>query len=365
MPDARYVPYDDSVEVRQPDEDQLVEKITASLGRISQRAFEKHRHAKRDAHAKSHGVLKGVLSVYDGLPEPLAQGLFAAPRTYPVVVRLSTAPGDIEDDAIPAPRGMAIKIFGVDGPKALPAHEHETTQDFLLVNLPTIPFGDVAAYWRTQQILERLADQPDFLKRITAELAGNLGRVLRFVGMPNQTLEGLGPPNTHLLGETYYSMAALRFGDYIAKLGVAPLSASVRRLTGQAIHAGGNPSVLRDLVVDFFRSSSAEYEVRAQLCTDLTRMPVEDASVEWPERESPYRPVGKITLPPQEAYSPARRVYADDALSFNSWHTLAAHRPLGSLARARIRVYEASASFRRRMNAQPRREPRDIAEVPD
>jgi hypothetical protein len=365
MPDGRYVPYDESVEVRQPDEDQLIERITASLGRISERAFERHRHAKRDAHAKSHGIVKGELSVYDGLPPELAQGLFAAPRTYPVVVRFSTAPGDIEDDAIPAPRGMAIKLFGVDGPKALPAHEHETTQDFLLVNLPTIPFGDIAAYWRTQQLLERLADQPDFLKRITAEVAGNLGRALRFFGMRNQTLEGLGPPNTHLLGETYFSMAAQRFGDYVAKLAVAPLSASVRGLTGQAVNTSGNPSALRDLVVDFFRRASAEYEVRAQLCTNLTRMPVEDASMEWPEAESPYRPLGRITLPAQESYSPARRVYGDDVLSFNPWHTLEAHRPLGSLARARIRVYEASATFRRRMNAQPLREPKDIAEVPD
>jgi len=42
-------------------------------------------------HAKSHGLLQGELRVLDGLPKSLAQGVFARPATYPVVLRISTA----------------------------------------------------------------------------------------------------------------------------------------------------------------------------------------------------------------------------------------------------------------------------------
>ena len=110
---------------------------------------------------------------------------------------------------------------------------------------------------------------------------------------------------------------------------------------------------------------SAEYELRAQLCTDLATMPVEDASVLWPDAQSTHQRIAKITFPVQDAYSAARQAYADDVLSFNPWHSLADHRPLGSIMRLRMKAYEASTAFRQKMNNTPRVEPRDIAELPD
>ena len=108
----------------------------------------------------------------------------------------------------------------------------------------------------------------------------------------------------------------------------------------------------------------AEYEFRVQLCTNLEKMPIEEASVEWPEDESPYLPVARITLPRQDAYSPERRVYFDDVLSFSPSHALAAHRPLGSIMRARLNAYDRLALFRHEMNVQRRVEPRGIDEIP-
>lgn len=352
MTTNQYIRYADSIEVKQPDEDQLIDNIVASMARVNRQTFDKHRHATRDAHVKSHGILKGVLSVYSDLPDPLRQGLFSAPKDYPVVVRFSSAPGDFHADEIRAPKGMAIKVIGV-------------TQDLLLVNLPVIAFGHAAAYWDIQQKVEKHADDPEIIQRLTAEAANKLSGALGLVGRQSPILEGLGASNHHILGETFYSMAALRYGDYVAKICAAPLSESVRQLTGKVVETKGHPSVFRDLIVDFFKSGSAEYELRAQLCTDLHQMPVEDASVEWPESLSPYQPVAKLTFAPQDAYSPARRVYADDVISFNPWRCLPEHRPLGSIMRARIKAYEESTRFRHEMNVQPRVEPQDITEVPD
>ena len=77
------------------------------------------------------------------------------------------------------------------------------------------------------------------------------------------------------------------------------------------------------------------------------------------------QPVARITLPPQDAYSPARRVYVDDVLSFSPAHGLADHRPLGSIMRARLKGYEPASRFRHEMNVQPRVEPRSVDEIPD
>ncbi len=360
-----YVRYHPGLEVKQANEDATIDAIVESMLRVNTKVFDKHRHATRDAHAKSHGVLKGRIDVYDNLPEPLRQGIFAAPATYPVVLRLSTAPGDLHSDRIAAPRGMAIKLLGVQGAQLLPGREAARTQDLLLVNHPVIAFGHAAAYLKTQKLLEQHADDPEAVRRILAAVAHGGSKALHLLGIENPVVDTLGAPNNHILGETFYSMAAIRYGDYVAKVCAAPLSDNVRALTGQPLRDDAGDSELRDLVVDFFRTQGAEYELRVQLCTDIGKMPIEDASVRWDENDSPYLPVAKLTLPAQEAFSPARRVFADDVLSFNPWQGIAAHQPLGSIMRARIRAYETSTRFRHEMNAQPRIEIDDLAQVPD
>ena len=360
-----YVRYSDAIEVLQPDEAELIDKVVASLARVNRAVFDKHRHATRDTHAKSHGVLIGTLVVHDGLPSHLRQGLFRQSGTYPIVVRFSSAAGDIHSDRLPAPKGLAIKVIGVAGRKVLPGHEDETTQDFLLVNYPVIPFGHIAAYWKVQQILEKHAGDSEGMQSAVASLATGAAWVLHLAGVENPTLDALSFPHRHILGETFHSLAALRFGDHVAKISVAPLSPAVRGLTGQTYDPTDAPSIVRDQIVGFFNEQGAEYELRAQLCSDLETMPVEDGSVVWPEDRSPHQPVAKIVLPAQDAYSPARRVYADDVLSFNPWHCIPEHRPLGSIMRVRLKAYESSTSFRHTMNVQPRTEPRGINEVPD
>jgi hypothetical protein len=122
---------------------------------------------------------------------------------------------------------------------------------------------------------------------------------------------------------------------------------------------------MRDVVVDFFRTNSAEYELRAQLCSDLASMPVEDAAVQWDEAVAPQRVIAKITIEAQDAGSPARRTYGDDILSFNPWNGIEAHRPLGSIMRVRKPAYERSMAFRHAENAVDRIEPDSLDQIPD
>jgi len=86
-----------------------------------------------------------------------------------------------------------------------------------------------------------------------------------------------------------------------------------------------------------------------QFQTDPARMPVEDASVVWPESLSPMRTVARITLAAQPWLTGAG-LQACEAMSFNPWTGLDAHRPLGGINRVRDRVYREIAEFRRRAN---------------
>ena len=350
-----WVLYDDGIEVEQPNEAAQIASIVASMGRVGGAVFDQHRHALRNAHAKSHGILTGVLTVRPDLPDELTQGIFTPGKRYEVVARLSSAPGNMHADGERTIKGMAVKVMGVEG---------AGTQDFLMANLPILPFGTVVAYMAFQRDMEERVARKETAPIVVPEIANAAAAVLEAVGLPNRTLEAVGATAHHILGETFHTMAALRFGRYVGKMSLAPESENVKALTGQAVEIGENDSVYRDLVVDFFRLQGAAYTLRVQMCLDLETMPVEDASVEWSSEESPFLTLGTIWFAEQEAYSPARRVYGDDVLSFNPWRGVTAHRPLGSIMRSRKAAYEASTRFRHEMNVRERVEPVSLLDVP-
>ncbi|TXB69397.1 catalase family protein [Paracoccus aurantiacus] len=323
---------------------------------------ERHRHAHRDAHAKSHAILKGRMTVLDDLPPELAQGVFVPGAEYPVIARLSSAPGDIHSDDIPAPRGFALKIIGVPGDRLTPALGG-ANQDFLMVNFPVLAFGTVQKYKKMLALLEKNANAPDAFQKLVAAAARGAEDVVEALGgTPGATLQGLARDNANMLGETFHTQAAIRYGDFIAKLSLAP-EGDVADLTGQQVEGGF--SAMRDAVGAYFAKNGADYTLRAQLCTDPDAMPVEDAAVLWDPDQSPHRPVARLHFDAQDAYSPARQVHGDDHLAFNPWNGVAAHRPLGSIMRVRKAAYESSSAQRHRLNDLPRQEPQKLADLPD
>jgi hypothetical protein len=259
---------------------------------------------------------------------------------------------------------MAIKVLDVDGQKVLPADPQPRTQDFLLVNHPTISSGDVHTYRRDQALLLQTSKAPEGVQLAATAALRGAADVLRKVGIDKTGgPAGQAKPHTHLLGEAYYSQGAIRFGKYVAKIEAIPISDNLTELTGQHVSVR-NPSAYRDLTTEFFATRGGVWEIRAQLATNLEETPIEDASIEWPEEVTPYRTVATLTVDPQDSFSDERRVYADDDLSFNPWHCLLEHQPLGSIMRVRRPVYDDSTAERARLNDRPRQEPASIDELP-
>ncbi len=90
-------------------------------------------------------------------------------------------------------------------------------------------------------------------------------------------------------------------------------------------------------------------------------MPVNDATVEWPEKLSPFVTVGRVHLLRQDI-SGAKNLEKGNALAFNQWRVTSDDRPLGEIMDVRG-VYSASAKVRRTLNHQPQTEPTSADEV--
>ncbi|MBV9116424.1 MAG: LodA/GoxA family CTQ-dependent oxidase, partial [Acetobacteraceae bacterium] len=97
-------------------------------------------------------------------------------------------------------------------------------------------------------------------------------------------------------------------------------------------------------------------------------MPLDEATVEWPERLSPFVPVATLTLPRQDVCARGQPEYGQ-SLAFNIWRVPEANAPVpeSSIAAARGSVYAASAELRHSANGQPLSDspkPRPASPVP-
>jgi hypothetical protein len=358
-----YLRYHDGIETPAPDEPETIDAIIASMTRESEITAKRYGHAVRASHAKISGVVTGELQVPDDLSPELKQGLFAESGTYPVVVRFAQGPGELLKDSVSTHRGMAIKVLGVAGEK-LQGHG-AATQDFVLATGSVFPNPDAKSFLGSMKHLEAGTTAPEAVKAAVSGTARAIDKVVKGVtGESSPLLDFFGHEPLHPLAEPYYSQAALRYGDHIAKIAAFPTGAKQVALAGKALHPGEDSDAFRHAVAAYFASDAAIFDIRVQLCTNLDDMPVEDASKRWDEAGSPYRSVARLVLPAQDSQSAARMRYADDVLSFRPAHSLTAHRPLGSLMRARLKTYQALSRFRRGRNQTPETEPTAIDQVP-
>ena len=359
-----FLRYSDDVEQIAPGEEQMIGQLLASTHRIFERDEAKFGRPLRVSHAKSHGVAVGELEILDGLPAPYRQGLFAQAGRHPVAVRMSNVPGEIVTDAVNTQRGFAIKIFNVAGEK-LPGHSGQTTQDFVFDSGGNrFPAMNLQEFLVTHLNLEHAPQMPDSLKVAVSTAARGANSALHAVGVDSARLDLYGHPLVPPLAESYFSQAAIRYGDNIAKIAIVPVSPEQKALAETKLDVAADPNALRTATVDYLNANEARFEVRVQLCTDLHCMPIEDVNKEWSADESPFVTVAHLKLPKQNAYSDARRAYFDDALSFSPAHSLAAHRPLGSIMRARLRAYPEMSSVRRNATGRNIGEPASIDDIP-
>jgi len=324
-----------------PDEEQFVDSIIASF-QHQMRGLWKPGGFERGGNTKTHGIVRAEFIVHDGLPAELRHGIYAAPRTYRAWVRFA-GPGpyvtpDIDDVGF---MSMSIKLLGVPGPKLM--DEEKATQDLFGVSPPTFVTPDVRANAQLQVESVKNAQIFYFLNFRRSHL---LDLIMQGLWIKTQSSPFEAPYFScvpYLLGEgramQYSFWPKTRQRTRIPRLPLRPPDDYLRAAMVAALDAG-----------------DVEFDVRLQLQTNPHLMPIENTSVLWPERLSPRVSVATLRIARQKFDSPAQMDFAR-RLSYNPWHCIPEHRPLGNQSRARRRIYLALSTLRHQMNAVPHYEP--------
>ena len=294
---------------------------------------------RRDAHPKMHGLVKAEFIVEPELAPELKVGVFKEPKTYKAWIRFSNQSGDISPDKGGDIRGMAIKLMGVAGEKVLEQEKHEQTQDFILIST------NVFVTKNTQEF-------DDLIIAMTSTVFAKIWFMLthwRVAWNLYKSMIKFANP----LQIRYFSTTPYLFDTSAVKYSAIP-----HIDTPDTIPDNPADDYLRLAMIKQLQAGEAVFDFAVQLQTDATAMPIEDPGHEWSEAVSPFRKVATIRIMQQDFDSDQQKAVGEN-LSFNPWHALPEHRPLGGINRARKVIYHAISSFRHEYNHIAMQEPSD------
>ena len=319
-------------------EEEITRKIKDHMARFTEREYD-GRIAERAGNTKTYGVVRGEFHVRGDFPGEFKKGIFTQPASFPAWIRFGgpgpLSPPDVEDSGI---LSIGIKLMGVPGEKFL--SDEKSTQDFTGISCPTFTTPNIVENVKLQRQIYARTPVFYFINPFDSHYL-------------DMFMQGLyARMNTNPLEVRYWSCVPFLLGEGQAmKFRVEPRSKKKTKVPW-------NPpdDWLRQSMANTLSLNDVELDFSLQLQTDPRRMPIEDASIEWPERLSPFVPVAKITIPKQSFDSPEQSVFARQ-LSYNPWHAVAAHRPLGNQNRARREIYFELSRLRQTMNHEPHLEP--------
>ena len=324
-----------------PGEEAHLDSIIASFEK-QMRLLWKPGRFERGGNTKTHGIVRGEYMIHDNLPGELRHDIYAQPRMYRAWVRFS-GPGpyttpDIDDIGF---MSISIKLLGVPGPKLM--DEEKFTQDMFGVSTPTFVTPDTDANAQLQ--VESLKNT-----QIYYFLNFHRSHVLDFI-MQALWLKTQSSP----FEAPYFSCVPYLLGEgHAMQYSVWPRS--TRRTPIPRLPLRPPDDYLRDAMVATLAKEDVEFDIRLQRQTDSHLMPLENNAVLWPEKLSPRVSVATLRIPRQKFDFPAQLDFAK-SLSYNPWHCIPEHRPLGNQSRARRRMYDTLSKLRHSMNGVPLYEP--------
>lgn len=324
-----------------PDEEEFLQSIIDTFMAQMQKLW-KPGGVERGGNTKTQGIVRGEFIIHDDIPDEFRHGIYAKPQSFPVWVRFS-GPGpyitpDIDDVGF---MSISIKLMGVPGAKLMEEEKH--TIDMFGVSTPTFVTPDTRANAQLQKESLKNAQIFYFLNLHRSHVLDLIMQSL-FIKTQSSPLEA-----------PYFSCVPYLLGEGRAmQYSVWPKT--THRTPIPRLPFRPPDDYLRQAMVNSLADGDVELDFRLQLQTDPYLMPIENNAVLWPEKLSPRVSVATLRLPKQTFDSPSQMEFAKK-LSYNPWHTIAEHRPLGNQSRARHRMYYELSKLRHNLNAVPHFEP--------
>lgn len=318
----------------------------------------------RGQHAKTHALVRARFEVDESVDPRFRHGVFARPgAVYGAWIRPSNgAPERAADSAMDA-RGFTLRLeLDEKGAPASGAAPSPSYQDFLLFSHPTFFAPNIKDFAVLMSIFQTGTMQTRLPKAIAYAIGSGTFAMIFTI------LKTLMHKIRHPLAADFHSATPYLLGpDTPVKYSVeardkAALDRFVedttdpdfrRKALGASLAAG--PIVL-DFYVYAYAQGAPVREVQDA---------VEDASVDWTRSQGSLKyglsrwgksratkvHLATLTLPRigdggQVDPTTARALAAAEELQFNPWNALDAHRPLGSLNRARWFIYRDSQKQR-------------------
>ncbi|HUA61024.1 MAG TPA: catalase family protein [Verrucomicrobiae bacterium] len=325
----------------QPNEEAYLDSIIESFQEQLKLLWKPGRY-ERGGNTKTHGIVRGEFIVRQDLPDNLRHGIYAEARTYKAWVRFS-GPGpyitpDIDDVGF---MSISIKLMGVPGPKLMDDEKH--TQDMFGISTPTFVTPDTEANAQLQK--ESLKNTQIFYF-LNFHRHHILDLIMQGLWIKTQSSPFEAP---------YFSCVPYLLGEGQAmQYSIWPRTR--RRTPIPRLPLRPPDDYLRNAMVATLAKEDVEFDIKLQLQTDPYRMPIENNAVLWPEKLSPRITAATLRIPKQKFDYPAQLEFAR-RLSYNPWHCIPEHRPLGNQSRARRRMYDTLSRLRHSKNNVPLYEP--------
>jgi hypothetical protein len=360
LPDIPPLPVEELV----PGERQAVDEMIRTLEKQVAGDARVSGFAVRDAHPKNHGLVNATFIVDETCPVDLRHGLFCTPRAFPAQIRYSNGAPTPAHDLLSDVRGMAIKLSGAK--TSFLGDEHH---DFLLATGEAFFGRDAVDFVSFVPVAKSAIKVMWYFFRRLRRWHGGL-----------QLLNGRKVPPSPLAQE-YFSQTPYRLGPHCVKYHVRPshsrsskgdplyLKPILRNLYSWLLLLVSQLQVLINLIVrprvdivgsmpgyDAMRGSLArdlmathvKLDFLVEKWPDLSKLPawaIEDPTWRW---SAPWVKVATIDVDQQTDI--ASRDGVAERMSFTPWRVTAKHQPLGSINRARYRIYTGMARYRNDLN---------------
>lgn len=320
-------------------EDEIQKQIVEETKRIAAENQKPGGVLHRDAHPKHHGCVKAFWTTEGSELAPAdRRGVFVE-QTRPLPAWLRLSNGDSKGfeaaDSVKDVRGFALKIMGAqDTPLG--------SQDFIAIT--------------SERFFSR--DGEDYLNLFHALRSGKLSLALYAArNWTNISLVRKAQVQVdNMLTTDFFTPVPLKYGPQSMRMHFAPCANSeARALKAETSH----PNYLREILVESLKKAPACFDVLVQINRDPAKNAIENPTLAWDPVVSPWKKVGRVTIPVQDGFdTPARQAFCEN-LSYNPWNAHHELRPMGQINRMRKAVYEEVSKLRHDKNGVPQVEPRD------
>jgi choline dehydrogenase-like flavoprotein len=322
------------------DEDQTIRDIiTLFTGKVEEQ-YKDEPLFLRDTHPKANACVRADFIIEDNLPDNLKVGVFKGKAngelTYKSWIRFSNSADHVTPDTADDFRGLAIKLFGVEGQKlpipspgsGLPDDDDEKyTQDFLFIAHDAFFAGNAQHFH-------------DFFEA-TVKGGGSTNpmqnpRVIwHFLTHPHGLWNVLRGARSYpsISDIKWFSAAPFKLGDAEVKYIVLP--GEERQFHPPTADRTSDDYLkvrLKDRL-DPVTGRGMWLTFNIQKRTDPSQ-PIDNTLIAWGEDEAPWTKVAKIYIYPQSFTSPEQADFCE-TITFNPWHSLPVHEPLGGINKAR------------------------------